>query len=161
MNAVQAERKPARAERTATAGEGLHGTEAALPIGTLARRAGVSTRTVRYYEEIGLLRTARRYAGGRRVFDGDALERLSFIGRLKRLGFSLDEISELNQVFELHRSTEAMLRALDGKLGQRLNLLEEQMDALTRLREELHAYRRHIRTRLDESSAQAQPATGD
>ena len=44
-----------------------------LPIGALARQAGVSTRTVRYYEEIGLLETARWFAGGRRVFEADAL----------------------------------------------------------------------------------------
>ncbi|MDH4246698.1 MAG: MerR family transcriptional regulator, partial [Deltaproteobacteria bacterium] len=66
-----------------------------MPIGTLARHAGVSTRTIRYYEEIGLLKTARRFAGGRRIFGSEALERLRFIGRLKRLGFSLEEIREL------------------------------------------------------------------
>lgn len=131
------------------------GAGAALPIGTLARRAGVSTRTVRYYEEIGLLRTARRYAGGRRVFDSDALERLSFIGRLKRLGFSLEEISELNEVFELQRSTAAMLRALDGKLGDRLGSLDEQMNELARMRDDLRSYRRHIRSRLDETTTPA------
>ncbi len=122
--------------------------EAALPIGALARQAGVSTRTVRYYEEIGLLRTARRYAGGRRVFDGDALERLRFIGRLKRLGFTLEEISELNDVFTLHQSTEAMLDVLDGKLGQHIASLDAQMRELEQLRTDLGAYRQRIRSRL-------------
>jgi DNA-binding transcriptional MerR regulator len=131
-----------------------HASAATLPIGALARQAGVSTRTVRYYEEIGLLRTARRYAGGRRVFEGDALERLRFIGRLKRLGFSLEEIGELNEVFALHRSTGAMLRVLDGKLGQHLVSLEEQLRELGRLDHELRAYRDHVRRRLPAQGAE-------
>ena len=131
--------------------------EALLPIGALARSAGVSTRTVRYYEEIGLLRTARRFAGGRRVFDGDALERLRFIGRLKRLGFTLEEIRELNDVFALQRSTRAMLHVLDGKLGQHLGELEEQLRELTRLRTDLEAYRSHVRSRLTHLTQAAAP----
>jgi DNA-binding transcriptional MerR regulator len=151
MKAVRNETSRAAARRPSAAGVA----GAALPIGSLARQAGVSTRTVRYYEEIGLLRTARRYAGGRRVFDADALERLRFIGRLKRLGFSLEEIAELNQVFELQRSTRAMLHALDGKLSQRLESLDEQMRELVRLQAELLAYRGHIRRRLADLPAPA------
>ncbi|HKI98889.1 MAG TPA: MerR family transcriptional regulator [bacterium] len=138
-----------------------HGEGSAVPIGSLARAAGVSTRTVRYYEEIGLLRTARRYAGGRRVFGPDALERLRFIGRLKRLGFTLEEIAELNEVFELQRSTQAMLGVLDGKLGQHLEVLDEQMRELARLREDLLSYRQHIRNRLAGLAAKAGRATGE
>ncbi len=117
------------------------------PIGVLARRAGVSTRTVRYYEEIGLLRSIRRYAGGRRVFDGDALERLRFIGRLKTLGFSLEEISHLNEVFALHRSTAEMLAALDRQLERHLATVAERIAELEALGGELQGYRERIRTR--------------
>ena len=116
----------------------------AYPIAELARAAGVSTRTVRYYEEIGLLSTARRYAGGRRVFDGDALNRLRFIGRLKQLGFSLEEINELNAVFALQGSTAAMLEALDGLLAGHLDAIGRQMAELHQLREDLDGYRTHI-----------------
>jgi DNA-binding transcriptional MerR regulator len=118
------------------------------PIHTLAKIAGVSTRTVRYYEEIGLLETARRFSGGRRVFDADALERLRFIARLKRLGFTLDEIRHLNEVFALNRSTDQMLRVLDSQLELHLTQLDEQVRELTALRTDLHAYRERIRTRL-------------
>ena len=122
--------------------------ESSYPIGGLAREAGVSTRTIRYYEEIGLLKTARRYAGGRRVFASDALERLRFIGRLKRLGFSLEEISELNDVFEMRQSTAAMLRALDQQLATHMNTLDEQLAELSRLRDDLTVYRERIGGRL-------------
>jgi MerR family copper efflux transcriptional regulator len=118
------------------------------PIGALARLADVSTRTVRYYEEIGLLTTARRFAGGRRVFGEDALQRLRFIGRLKRLGFPLEEIRHLNEVFALHRSTGEMLAVLDRQLAGRLQDLAVQMTELGRLKKDLLAYRQRIRARL-------------
>ncbi|MEE8435059.1 MAG: MerR family transcriptional regulator [bacterium] len=118
------------------------------PIGNLAREAGVSTRTIRYYEEIGLLKTARRYAGGRRVFPSDALERLRFIGRLKRLGFSLEEIGELNDVFEMRQSTAAMLGVLDRQLENHLNTIDEQLAELSRLRDDLTLYRERISGRM-------------
>jgi DNA-binding transcriptional MerR regulator len=120
----------------------------AYPIGALARIAGVSTRTVRYYEEIRLLETARRFSGGRRVFGADALERLRFIGRLTRLGFSLNEIRHLNEVFSLERSTAQMLQALDDQLARHGAELDERLHELAALRGDVRAYRRHIRARL-------------
>jgi len=120
----------------------------ALPIGALARLAGVSTRTIRYYEEIGLLKTARRFSGGRRVFDADALERLRFISRLKRLGFTLEEIRHLNEVFEMHQSTAAMLGVLDSQLAGHLEAVNEQLRELTRLRADLENYRMRIVARV-------------
>lgn len=123
------------------------GTEQRYPIGVLARLAGVSTRTVRYYEEFGLMRAARRYAGGRRVFDGDALQRLRFIGRLKQLGFTLEEISHLNEVHGLHQSTGEMLGELDGLLGSHLETLAARMKELVELRDELENYRKRVRGR--------------
>lgn len=122
--------------------------EGSYPIGTLASEAGVSTRTIRYYEEIGLLKTARRFAGGRRVFPSDALERLRFIGRLKRLGFSLEEISELNDVFEMGGSTTAMLGVLDQQLESHMNTIDEQLAELSTLRNDLNHYRERIGGRL-------------
>lgn len=130
--------------------EGQGGGDALYPIGGLARLAGVSTRTVRYYEEIGLLRSARRYAGGRRVFDGDALQRLRFIGRLKQLGFSLEEIGYLNEVFELHQSTGEMLRELQRHLDEHLITIAGRIAELETLRGELADYRGRIRGRLKE-----------
>jgi DNA-binding transcriptional MerR regulator len=120
----------------------------------------VSTRTVRYYEEIGLLETARRFAGGRRVFEADALQRLKFIARLKGLGFSLDEIRHLNEVFALHRSTKDMLGVLDGLLAGHLLGLARQMEALGGARRELLAYRQRIRARLALLRGKDNPAAG-
>jgi MerR family transcriptional regulator, repressor of the yfmOP operon len=129
------------------------------PIGALAKIAGVSTRTIRYYEEIRLLEIARRFSGGRRVFGADALERLRFIARLKHLGFSLDEIRHLNEVFSMQRSTAQMLQVLDGQLAGHLTQIEAQQSELAALRSQLAAYRDHIRERVTDTESPAQGGT--
>ena len=124
-------------------------TAAGYAIGELARLAEVSARTIRYYEEIGLLSAARRFSGGRRAFNSDALERLRFIGRLKRLGLSLEEIRHLNEVFAGQHSTRAMLKELDVLLSRHLDTIDERLLELRALRGEITAYRRKIRGRAE------------
>ena len=68
--------------------------EAELTIGEVARRAGVATSSIRYYESIGLLPEPDRLHGQRR-YDGDVLGRLAFIGVAQSAGFKLSEIKEL------------------------------------------------------------------
>ncbi|MBI4286976.1 MAG: MerR family transcriptional regulator [Chloroflexi bacterium] len=63
-----------------------------LQIGDVARKAGVSLRTVRYYEELGLLIPSGRTSGGMRLYIGRDVTRLRFIRRLRMLHLSLDEV---------------------------------------------------------------------
>ena len=56
-------------------------------IGNLAERAGVSTRTIRYYEELGMIQPEERTAGGFRRYSDEQLRRLTIIDNLKSLGF--------------------------------------------------------------------------
>ncbi|NQZ98932.1 MAG: MerR family transcriptional regulator, partial [Myxococcales bacterium] len=74
-------------------------------IAEVRAETGVSARTLRYYEELGLLPGIRRRASGRRVYGPDEIERLRFIQRLKRLGLSLAEVKELNAVYAIGGST--------------------------------------------------------
>jgi len=64
-------------------------------IGALARKAGVTTRTVRYYEALGLLKTQDRHDGGQRHYTDEDLVYLNRILQLKNYGLSLDEIAEI------------------------------------------------------------------
>jgi MerR family Zn(II)-responsive transcriptional regulator of zntA len=64
-------------------------------IGKLAREAGVTPDTVRYYEKEGLLAPARKSDAGYRLYDEDAARRLRFIRQAQQCGFSLSEIREL------------------------------------------------------------------
>jgi DNA-binding transcriptional MerR regulator len=66
-----------------------------LSITEVARRTGVPSSTLRYYDRLGLLQAAGREANGYRHYDERSLERLAFIGRAKRLGLDLTVIGEL------------------------------------------------------------------
>ena len=66
-----------------------------MRIAELARHAGLSTATLRYYEAEGLLRPAGRTEAGYRVYSDDALQRVGFIQRAKALGLTLREIQQL------------------------------------------------------------------
>ncbi len=66
-----------------------------LQIGEVAERVGLSLRTVRYYEEAGLLVPAGRTPGGFRLYNDDAVSRLLVIRKMKPLGFTLDEMRSL------------------------------------------------------------------
>ncbi len=66
-----------------------------ISIGQLARQAGCSVPTIRYYEEIGLLPAVPRTEGGRRVYGTETVRRLSFIRRCRDFGFSIEQVREL------------------------------------------------------------------
>lgn len=69
-------------------------------IGEVAERLGLSLRTVRYYEEVGLVRPVERSPGGFRLYDDDAIERLALIKQMKPLEFSLEETREVLELRE-------------------------------------------------------------
>ncbi|MGU3409894.1 MerR family transcriptional regulator [Microbacterium sp. M1A1_1b] len=71
-----------------------------MHIGELADRAGMSLRTIRHYDEVGLLVPSGRTTGGFRVYTERDLERLLVIRRMKPLGFSLDEMGELLRIVD-------------------------------------------------------------
>jgi DNA-binding transcriptional MerR regulator len=120
---------------------------APLTIAEVRSQTGLSARTLRYYEEVGLLPGVRRRAGGRRVYGTDELERLRFIGRLKTLGLTLAEIKELNAVYGIAGSTGAMLSRLDELLARHLGDLDARIAELETLRGEIRRYRERVAAR--------------
>ena len=66
-----------------------------MQIGGLGARAGVSTRTIRYYEELGIIEPVERSVGGFRRYCEDQLRRLHIIQGLKALGFDLEQVRQL------------------------------------------------------------------
>ena len=119
-------------------------------IGQLCRELNLSQRTVRYYEELGLLPDVRRRSGGRRVYGPDEVERLLFIQRLKQLGLSLEEIGELNAVYAIRGSTRAMLERLRDLLGERLGDVDTKIRELKTLQSEMASYMDRIEHRIED-----------
>jgi len=74
-----------------------------LSIGELARKLEMSQRTIRYYEEIGLLNSIKRVEGGRRIYTDVDLRRLKLIKRLKIMGMTLSEMQELEAMWTIEK----------------------------------------------------------
>lgn len=126
-----------------------------LRIGTVARRCGVSTRTLRYYEEMGLLRPVDTTEGGFRLYDDDVVARVDKIIRLKDvLHFTLDEIRETLEADDQIKAR----RDEHLSPAERLALVDDYLAALDR-QQELVLEKRSVLDRvLDELEDQAKRA---
>jgi DNA-binding transcriptional MerR regulator len=109
-------------------------------IGELAAELGLNPKTIRYYEEIGLLPEPRRTPAGYRLYEAADRERLAFVLKARAVGLSLDEISEILAVRRRGQPPcEHVLGLLDRKIAgidQQLRALEDVRHALVSLREE-------------------------
>lgn len=105
-----------------------------MKIGELAEEAAVSTKTIRYYESIGLLPEARRTESGYRDYDRSATERLRFIRDAQATGLALAEIQSVLELTDTGRNSCAHTKAL---LERHLDELDGQIDRLVAAREEL------------------------
>jgi len=108
-----------------------------MHIGEIAGKAGISVRTVRYYEELGLIRPEGHSSGGFRLYTEESLKRLQVIGFLKELGLSLSEISGLFNAKKPPGADRETVRTLLCILGEKLQLVESKLASLGRIRDEL------------------------
>jgi DNA-binding transcriptional MerR regulator len=144
---------------------------AGLRIGDLARRTGTTPRTIRYYEELGLLPAAAdRDAGRHRAYSEDDVERLEQLLRLKDLlGLTLDELRDVVEAedarnalrAEWHHGAPSLARRreiLDESLAhiaQQLELVQRRREKLDALQAELEDKRTLLHGRLRELAEQA------
>jgi DNA-binding transcriptional MerR regulator len=117
-------------------------------IGYLAKTAGLTTRTIRYYEERGLLDSVKRIEGGRRVYTDDDLRRLKFIKRLKLLGLTLAEMEELAEIYWIDRTNKKVLPKLMELLDRHCEETTKRIKSLTKLKGEIREYRERIKKKL-------------
>lgn len=108
----------------------------ALLIGSVAKRAGVSPPTIRYYEEIGLLAAPTRSLTGYRRYPERTVDELRFIEEAQALGLSLDEVAE---ILKLSRSGQAPCAHVLSPAHQRPAALEERIRQLQQFHDHLEA----------------------
>jgi DNA-binding transcriptional MerR regulator len=120
-------------------------------IGELAAMVGLTERTIRYYEERGLLDSVKRLDGGQRVYTDDDVRRLKFIQKLKVLGLSLAEMQELETLYGRHRTNAKVLPRLIELLDAHLATTQERLNELAALRDEIRSYRAHVTKRLEDA----------
>lgn len=103
-------------------------------IGAVARESGVPIKTIRYYEELGLLESSDRTEGGFRLFDPDVSARLNFIKRAQKLGLSLAEIKEF---LDVHDQGDLPCDRVSLKLTEKIAEIEMQIQQLSILKLQL------------------------
>lgn len=107
-----------------------------MRIGELADLLGVNPKTIRYYEDIGLLPAPERTPSGYRVYGDDAVERITFIKTAQRLGITLDEARE---ILALRDQAKPPCRYVRDVLRRQVRQINKRMAELRTLRAELLA----------------------
>jgi len=113
-----------------------------LTIGDAASRSGVPAKTIRYYEEIGLIRPAERGANHYRSYSEADVAMLRFVGRARRLGFSVQELKQLVALYRDRGRASADVKAIAvqhiARIDRKLAELQTVRAALSDLAERCH-----------------------
>ncbi|MDA8352557.1 MAG: MerR family DNA-binding transcriptional regulator [Firmicutes bacterium] len=125
-------------------------------ISELAQELDISTRTIRYYEEIGLI-LPQRSGKGTRYYTRSDRARLKLILRGKRFGFSLHEIKEMITLFDEDRTGRKQLQRTIQYGEEKIRELDARIDELIRLREEILEFK----TRFEEKMASLEAVEGN
>jgi DNA-binding transcriptional MerR regulator len=108
----------------------------------MARLSDSTLRTVRFYEEAGLLQPVQRTEGGHRLFPESELEKLRLVGDLREAGFALDEIRELCALKRQAPTGGEASRRMVARLDQQIDAMTGRIGLLERLKQELEQARR-------------------
>ncbi|ATF12191.1 MerR family DNA-binding transcriptional regulator [Brevibacillus sp. HB1.2] len=125
--------------------------EESWTISDLAQQLDVSTRTIRYYEELGLISPSRTEKGSR-YYNRKDRARLRLILRGKRFGFSLDQIREMIELFDEDRTGRAQLLRTIEYGNQKLAEIDEKIMELRQLREDILVYKQNFEQKLLEEN---------
>ncbi|ACM20539.1 helix-turn-helix transcriptional regulator, MerR family [Geotalea daltonii FRC-32] len=121
-------------------------------IGDLAKTFGLTTRTLRYWEEVGIIESVQRQDGATRGFTPYYVRRIKFILKLKELGLTIREMQDLYSAYGDAKQTDKMIPRLIEILDQHINKVDEKMAQLASLRKEIVDYRLKIIERFRLSS---------
>lgn len=124
--------------------------EKTFTISELAAEFGVSTRTIRYYEEVGLLQPQRAGDSNQRIYTKKDRGRLKLILRGKRFGFSLREIKEMLDLYDVDPTQKEQLKKVIEYGDERIAEIEERIRELQLLKEEMLEYREKFKRMLQE-----------
>lgn len=121
--------------------------EEGYTIGQVASCSGVSVDTVRVYERQGLIDIPERRSNGYRHYSLNAIKRINFIKRTQTMGFSLKEI---NDILTIRRSSTHTCEEVCHQLESKLNVVEEKLKELQRLKNALESAIQNCHTTKDD-----------
>ena len=125
-----------------------------MNVGEASRRSGVSAKMIRYYESIGLIAPAERTISGYRTYEADDVHRLQFVKRARDLGFSLENIKHLLELWANRRRSSAKVKQIAlrhiAELRDQIASAQSMLNTLQRLADSCHGDERETCPILDD-----------
>jgi len=124
--------------------------EEIVSIGGLAAELGLTTRTLRYWEEVGIIESVPRADGATRGYTPYFVRRIKFIMRLKELGLTIREMQDLYVAYGEAKETNRMIPRLIEILDEHIDKVDEKMSRLATLRKEIVEYRQRMQVKFNQ-----------
>jgi DNA-binding transcriptional MerR regulator len=115
-----------------------------IAIGDLAKNIGVTTRTLRYWEEVGIIESEERSDGANRGYSPYYVRRIKFIMKLKDLGLTIREMQDLYVAYGEAKETDQMIPRLVAILDKQAGMVDEKIAKLHSLRKDIVEYRERM-----------------
>ncbi|WP_298273177.1 MerR family transcriptional regulator [Geobacter sp.] len=126
--------------------------EELISIGDIAKNLGLTTRTLRYWEEVDIIEASPRSEGGNRYYTPYMVRRMKFILKLKELGLTIKEMQDLYVAYGNAKQTENMIPRLIEILDSHINKVDEKMERLASLRKDIVDYRLKMIEKLNSTA---------
>lgn len=125
-----------------------------IAIGDLAKSIGLTTRTLRYWEEVGIIESAARADGANRGYSPYYVRRIKFIMKLKELGLTIKEMQDLYVAYGEAKETDQMIPKLISFLDKHTRMVDEKVAKLHSLRKDIVEYRQKMAARHSAGNTQ-------
>ena len=115
-----------------------------IAIGDLAKSIGLTTRTLRYWEEVGVIESEERADGANRGYSPYYVRRIKFIMKLKDMGLTIKEMQDLYVAYGEAKETDQMIPQLVAILDKHTQMVDEKIAKLHSLRKDITEYRQRM-----------------
>ena len=115
-----------------------------IAIGDLAKSVGLTTRTLRYWEEVGIIESEERIDGANRGYSPYYVRRIKFILKLKDMGLTIKEMQDLYVAYGEAKETNQMIPKLLAVLDKHTYMVDEKIAKLHSLRKDIVEYRQKM-----------------
>lgn len=124
-----------------------------IAIGDLAKSTGLTTRTLRYWEEVGIIESEERTDGANRGYSPYFVRRIKFIIKLKDMGLTIKEMQELYVAYGEAKETNQMIPKLVAILDKQTHMVDEKIAKLYSLRNDITEYRQRMAAKHSSSTS--------
>lgn len=128
----------------------MNDSEEIVSIGELAKELGITTRTLRYWEEVGIIETVERSDGANRGYTPYFVRRIKFIMKLKEFGLTIREMQDLYIAYGEAKQTDKMVPRLIEILDAHIFKVDEKIARLASLRGDIVEYRQKMAAKLNQ-----------